>query len=128
MLGIKRFRTAYKASYVPARVTDDAGTLQCRVEQLTDDERQVYKWLRECFSKRWIAETLLITKPQLQKLIDSMCYRLGVHSVREMLRVYNCVPIPTTRLVKSEDIDAYVEKRTEAEIQELLRKTSQKTK
>ena len=95
--------------------------LQARVESLSDDETQVYQWLRQYYTERWIAETLLVSRLQLKSLIKNLCRKLGVSGVRSLLRVYGWLPVaghPET--VDTAAIDGYVEARTEKEIRRQL--------
>ena len=90
---------------------------------MSDDEAEAYKWLREYYSERWIAETLFISRAQLKELTKSLCRKLGVPNIRAMRRIYDQLAIPKIREpVSTKAIDSYVEMRTEKEIQTLLKK------
>ena len=106
----------------PVSLKSSNAELRERVDSLTEDEAQVYKWLRECYSERWIAETLLISRARQKELTKSLCRKLGVPNIRVMRRIYDCLDIPKRGPVNTEEIDGYVEKRTEKEIQTLLKK------
>lgn len=107
----------------PVSLKSSCEELQARVDNLTDDEAQIYKWLREYFSERWIAETLFISRAQFKELSKSLCRKLGVSNISSMRRIYNQLDIPKKREpISTGEIDSYVEMRTEKEIQTLLKK------
>jgi|GEM_PF-5578280 len=121
MFRLKPPRFAGDETDAPALLTDSAEALQARVEGLTGDERYIYQWLRECYSERWIMETLLISKTRYRELSASLCRKLGVANTRAMLRIYGQLDAPKDRCVRTQEIDAYIETRTEQEIQAALR-------
>jgi DNA-binding CsgD family transcriptional regulator len=108
--------------YEPISHSENKGILKKRVERLSGDEAQVYKWLREQYSERWITETLLLDKRRTREIIWRVCRKLGVPNVKAMLRMYNRLKIPGTGVVRTEKIDAYVDARIDKEIEAELRK------
>lgn len=117
------FIRAHKAEkYISVSLNTSDEELTERVNSLSDDEAQVYKWLREYYSESWIAETLFIGKSRLKELKKSLCIKLGVSGVRTMLRIYGHLGIPKVKEpVSTKEIDSYVEARTEREIQKQLK-------
>ncbi|MDR1927466.1 MAG: hypothetical protein LBQ33_02360 [Oscillospiraceae bacterium] len=111
--------------YEPISFSTDKGILHKRVARLSGDEAQVYKWLREQYSERWIAETLLLDKRRTREVIWRVCRKLGVPNVKAMLRIYNRLKIPGTGVVRTEEIDAYVDARIDKEIKEELRRSEE---
>ncbi|MDO4488080.1 MAG: hypothetical protein Q4B67_03190 [Eubacteriales bacterium] len=100
--------------------------LKARVTSLTEDETYVYEYLRRCFSRRWIAETLFISQAKLRSIIKSLCRKLGVSGVRSMLRIYSRLQNVSFREpVDAKMIDDYVERRTEEEIKAHLKEDSE---
>jgi len=124
MFGFRRDEPADMPPYVPVSLCEGTDELQKRVNILTDDEIHVYRWLREYYTERWIEETLFITRAQLKDRIRMLCRKLGVPNVRVMLRIYGRLEPPSGRnaVVSTEEIDAYVEARSEREIQNELHK------
>lgn len=106
----------------PVSLKSSTEELRERVDSLTDDEALIYKWLREYYSERWIAETLFISRARQRELTKSLCRKLGVSNTRAMRRIYGQLDIPKREPVSTGEIDGYVEKRTEKEIQTLLKK------
>ena len=107
----------------PVSLKSSNEELRERVDSLTEDEAHVYKWLREYYSERWIAETLLINRAQFKELAKSLCRKLGVSNIKAMLRIYNRLDIPKLdEPINTGTIDGYVEKRTEKEIRKILEK------
>ena len=68
----------------PVSLKSSNEELRERVDSLTEDEAHVYKWLREYYSERWIAETLLISRARQRELTKSLCRKLGVSEAEEM--------------------------------------------
>jgi DNA-binding CsgD family transcriptional regulator len=113
--------------FAPVMPEESKASLRQRVEGLFGDELQGYKWLREFYSEQWIAETLLLDKRQIKELIQRICRKLGVRNVKALLRVYGRLERPKDVLVRTEEIDSYVEKRLEKAIQEEMQKSRSKS-
>lgn len=128
MFGFKSSKSIDPVSYEPVSISEDLDELRRRISTLSDEEQHVFKWLKEYYSERWIAETLFITRAQLRERIGALCCKLGVPSIRAMLRIYGHLePLPDrNRIVCTEDIDAYVDERSEREIQNELREMKER--
>jgi DNA-binding CsgD family transcriptional regulator len=107
-------------SFVPVKPEESEESLRQRVEQLSGDEAQGYKWLREFYSESWIAETLLLERREIKELIRRICYKLGVRNVMALLRVYGRLESPKDVVVHTEEIDSYIDERLEKEVQRKL--------
>jgi DNA-binding CsgD family transcriptional regulator len=118
----KQARGDSDSPFVPVTPEESKKSLQQRVERLWGDEAQGYKWLREFYSERWIAETLLLDKRQIKELIRRICRKLGVRSVKALLRIYGRLERPEDMIVRTEEIDNYIDARSEKEVQEKLQK------
>jgi DNA-binding CsgD family transcriptional regulator len=106
----KYFRAADE-EFVPVTPDYEIEALRQRVNELTGDEAQVYKWIREFYSERWIAETLLLGRRQARELIRRVCIKLGVRNVKELHRIYNRLERPKDAEVRTDEIDRYVDDR-----------------
>lgn len=106
--------------FEPASPHDSEEALTARVEGLLGDEYEIYKWMREFYSDRWIAETLLLDLRTTRAKTRSVCRRLGVRGKKALIRIYGCLGRPQSRLVSSDEIDEYVDERTEKEIRNEL--------
>jgi DNA-binding CsgD family transcriptional regulator len=98
-------------NFFPIKPTDSDTVLIERVSRLSGDEEQIYKWLCGAYSLRWIAETLLLDKRETRKLIEGVCFKLGVRNEKELFRVYSRLPRPAGGIVDTEEIDHYVDER-----------------
>lgn len=107
---------------MPLLPNESCAQLQARVDQLAQDEYEIYKWLREYYSVRWIAETLLISRCAAKKKIKRVFTVLGVKNKETLIRTYHRLGRPEKRPVDSQAIDNYVDARTEQEIQRRLNK------
>ena len=58
------------------------------VSRLTQEEHEVYLWLRQCFSIAWIAETLAMEKRQVKVLAKRVFKTLDVIDQGELVRYY----------------------------------------
>jgi DNA-binding CsgD family transcriptional regulator len=114
----KQMRGKDDFPFIPVTLEENKESLQQRVKQLCGDEMQSYKWLREFYSVHWIAETLLLDKRQVRKLIRQICRKLGVRNVKELLRVYGQLERQKDVIVRTEEIDSYIDERLEKEIRE----------
>lgn len=128
MFGFKCSNSIDSVPYEPVSLSAEEEELKKRINSLSDEERHIYKWLKEYYSERWIAETLFMTRAQLRERIRVLCRKLGVPNVRAMLRIYGQLDPPSerNRMVCTEEIDAYVDARTEREIQRELRKMKER--
>jgi DNA-binding CsgD family transcriptional regulator len=106
--------------FQPVSPLDDDKALLDRTKQLIGDEFEIYKWLREFYTPRWIAETLLIERRATKIKIRAVCHKLGVRNRKSLIRVYNRLPRPRKGPVNTEEIDKYADDRQEAEIQREL--------
>ena len=109
--------------FVPVSPDDSDDALRGRVEQLTGDEVEIYKWLREFYSERWIAETLLLDMRDAKVKIGCVYHKLGVKNKRDFLRAYGHLERPRKGPVDTGEIDSYIDARTEKEIQSDLAET-----
>lgn len=107
--------------FEPVSPTESEDALQERTEQLVGDEYEIYKWMREFYSDRWIAETLMLDLPETKLKIRKVCRKLGIKRRKELLRVYGRLERPQKRPVNSDEIDNYVDDRAEKEIQHKLK-------
>lgn len=99
--------------------------LQKRVNALSEDEAYVYEYLKRCYTRRWIAETLFISRAQLGNIEKRLYRKLGVSGKKTMLRIYSQLPNrPFHEPVNADELDNYVERRTEAEIREQLKQNN----
>jgi DNA-binding CsgD family transcriptional regulator len=117
----KQMRGKDDFPFIPVTLDESKESLQQRVEQLSGDEIQGYKWLREFYSEHWIAETLLLDKRQAKELIRQICRKLGVRNIKALLRIYGQLGRSKDVIVRTEEIDSYVDGRSEKEVQERLR-------
>jgi DNA-binding CsgD family transcriptional regulator len=106
----KYFR-ATEEGFDPVKPNHEIEALRQRVGELTGDEAQVYKWIREFYSEHWIAETLLLDKRQTRELIRRVCMKLGVRNVKALHRVYQRLERPKDTGVRTDEIDRYVDDR-----------------
>jgi DNA-binding CsgD family transcriptional regulator len=120
LLLFKQTRNSDDIPFVQVTPWDSEDALRERVEQLTGDEAEGYKWIRELYSEQWIAETLMLSTRRTKALIGRICRKLGVRDVQTLLRAYKSLERPGKAPADTEEIDDYIEKRTEAEIQEKL--------
>ena len=96
--------------------------LQKRVNALSEDEAYVYEYLKRCYTRRWIAETLFISRAQLGNIEKRLYRKLGVSGIKTMLRIYSQLPNRQFHEpVNADELDDYVERRTETEIREQLK-------
>jgi len=77
-----------KPDFKPLSGDENNDELRRRVSVLTPDEVQVYKWLRESYSLRWIAETLMKKQSEVRTLTKQVCRKLGVGNTRGVIRFY----------------------------------------
>ena len=99
--------------------------LQKRVNALSEDEAYVYEYLKRCYTRRWIAETLFISRAQLSNIEKRLYRKLGVSGIKTMLRIYSQLPNRQFHEpVNADELDNYVERRTEAEIREQLKQNN----
>ena len=99
--------------------------LQKRVNALSEDEAYVYEYLKRCYTRRWIAETLFISRAQLGNIEKRLYRKLGVSGIKTMLRIYSQLPNRQFHEpVNADELDDYVERRTEAEIREQLKQNN----
>ena len=101
----------------PVTLNSTNEELQMRVDSLADDEAYVYRYLKGYYSRRWIAETLFISKTQLNRIIRELCRKLGVDGVKSMLRIYGRLKDNLPEPIDIKEIDEYVDRRMEKEIQ-----------
>lgn len=101
----------------PVTLNSTNEELQMRVDSLADDEAYVYRYLKGYYSRRWIAETLFISKTRLNRTIRELCRKLGVDGVKSMLRIYGRLKDTLPEPVDIKEIDEYVDRRMEKEIQ-----------
>ena len=120
MFVFKRMRSVSDASFSPVSRDTPDEELRKRIDALSEDEFQVCKWIVEYYSERWIAETLLVSKARLREIMRELCVKLGVANLKEMRRIYGGVGAFAKSVVITDEIDAYVEARTEKEIREKL--------
>ncbi|NLW78939.1 MAG: hypothetical protein GXY32_05960 [Ruminococcaceae bacterium] len=109
----RRPGNAESAGFVPVSPYDSKEALQARIEHLSGDEAEIYKWLREFYSERWIAETLLLEKCEAKEKIRHVYFKLGVKNKRALIRAYGGLPRPQTGPVDTGEIDSYIDARTE---------------
>lgn len=105
----------------PVTLNSTNEELQMRVDSLADDETYVYRYLKGYYSRRWIAETLFISKTQLNRIIRELCRKLGVDGVKSMLRIYGRLKDNLPEPIDIKEIDEYVDRRMEKEIQAKLK-------
>ena len=99
--------------------------LQKRVNALSEDEAYVYEYLKRCYTRRWIAETLFISRAQLSNIEKRLYRKLGVSGIKTMLRIYSQLPNRQFHEpVNADELDDYVERRTETEIREQLKQNN----
>ena len=108
-------------AFVPVSPYDSEEALRARVEHLSGDEAEIYKWLREFYSECWIAETLLLEKREAKEKIRHVYFKLGVKNKRALIRAYGGLPRPQTGPVDTGKIDSYVDARTEKAVRNGLR-------
>lgn len=113
------------ARFTPVTPHDSDETLRGRVDQLTGDEVEIYKWLREFYSERWIAETLMLKWREAKGKIRCVYLKLGVKNKRALMRMYGQLERPRRVPVDTEAIDSYIDARTEKEIQNDLNETGE---
>ena len=89
--------------FEPLSGCENSDELRKRVSTLTPDEVQVYKWLRESYSLRWIAETLMRTRSEVRTLTNQVCRKLGVSSTRGVIRYYAILDKEGPELVVPDD-------------------------
>lgn len=94
--------------------------LKKRVDSLSEDERAIFEWILLYFSDAWIAETLMLNRKRLKEAEKVLFFKLGIRSKRNMMRVYGFMSPKQNEMPDAEEIDGFIEKRTEKEIQELL--------
>lgn len=75
-------------SFVPLRPDESDDKLRERVTTLKPDEAAVYKWLREGYSVKWTAETVLRNVQTTKATARRMYRKLGVRGRRELIRAY----------------------------------------
>lgn len=84
--------------------------LQKRVNALSEDEAYVYEYLKRCYTRRWIAETLFISRAQLGNIEKRLYRKLGVSGKKTMLRIYSQLPNRQFHEpVNADELDNYVE-------------------
>ena len=110
---------------VPVSPHDSDEELQTRIRQLSGDEYEIYKWLREFYSERWIAETLLLELHEVKKKIRQVYFKLGVKNKRGFMRSYGRLPRPQKGPVDTEAIDSYIDARMKKAIQTDLDETDE---
>lgn len=111
MFGCKSRREA-AGDFGPAKPTDGPAALRRRVESLTGDELHAWQWMREGYTGRWIAETLLLDKRQARALLRRVCGKLGVRNARALLRVYGSLErAESAAVIDTAAIDRYVDNR-----------------
>ncbi len=109
-------------AFMPVSPNDSEEALQARAGRLSGDEAEIYKWLREFYSERWIAETLLLKRLEAREKIRQVYFKLGVKNKRALLRAYGRLPHLQKGPVDTGIIDSYVDARTEKAIQTILMK------
>lgn len=100
----------------PVAPGDSDDVLRRRVGQLKGDDYEIYKWMREFYSERWIAETLLLPPRAVREKIRAVYFSLGVRGKKAFLRTYGRLERPQKGPVDTEEIDSYIDARTEKEI------------
>ncbi len=105
---------------MPVSPSDSDEILLSRINQLSGDEYEIYKWLREFYSKRWIAETLMLEINDAKVKIKSVYLKLGVKNKNAFSRVYGRLERPQKGPVDTQEIDSYVDTRTENTVQKSL--------
>ena len=58
------------------------------IATLTDDEGQALQWLREGYSPKWIAETMMISRVEMRRIKKSILEKLHVSNTRDLLMHY----------------------------------------
>lgn len=81
-------RELYMTSFVPLQPDESDGNRRERVKELNSDEAAVYKWLREGYSVKWTAETVLRSAQETRAIARRMYRKLGVKGRRELIRAY----------------------------------------
>ena len=66
-------------------------TLKTMVSRLTQDEREVYLWLRESFSIPWIAETTMRNKREIKDIAARVYKTLEVSDQAELVVYYGAL-------------------------------------
>jgi DNA-binding CsgD family transcriptional regulator len=108
-------------TFLPVSLFDEIEVLQKRVEQLEGDEFEIYKWLREFYSERWIKETLLLNRCTVKAKLKTVYAKLGVTNKKTLIKVYMRLQRPHTGMVNTTEIDRYTDARTEKEVQNKLK-------
>ena len=83
------------------KTTTELNTL---VSSLAPPELEVYFWLRESFSIRWIAETAMLDKRQIKALAKKVYKTLQVRDQRELVAHYGT--LSKEAVERKEDIQA----------------------
>ena len=113
------------APFEPVSPGDSDDALRVRINGLVGDEFEIYKWLREYYSERWIAETLLLGRRAAKQTLRRVYRKLGVKNKKALLEAYGRFQRPRTGQVDTDEIDTYLDARREAEIQKRLKSDSE---
>jgi DNA-binding CsgD family transcriptional regulator len=104
-------------SFRPVSPFDSDDALLNRTKLLIGDEFEIYKWLREFYSERWIAETLLLGRCEARAKIRQVYRKLGVRNKKSLIQAYNRLKRPQKGPVETAEVDRYTDARIEEEIQ-----------
>jgi DNA-binding CsgD family transcriptional regulator len=77
---------------------------------LGDEEREIYKWLRELYSLRWIAETLMLDVRETKEKAIRIYRKLGVNNQKSLCRAYRALDGPEKAVVDHDAIEAYLDR------------------
>jgi len=58
------------------------------IATLSYSEAQAFQWLREGFSPNWTAETMMINHVEMRRIKKSICEKLHVDGIQELLMHY----------------------------------------
>ncbi|GHT85891.1 hypothetical protein FACS18947_5200 [Bacteroidia bacterium] len=85
---LKYWNQAPVTSALPVTPHISACEQNGNIRTLTGDELEIYNWLKEGYSIRWTAETLMRSKVELQMAAKLIYQKLGVANQRELIRYY----------------------------------------
>lgn len=86
---IKRFLSQPKPDiFILAEGTDLEDEKRRRISALSGDEQKAFEWLRQGYTARWTAETMLLDRRTAKRLFASLFRKLGVANESEACRLY----------------------------------------
>ena len=97
------------APFEPVSPMDNDNALLVRVSGLVGDEFEIYKWLREFYSERWIAETLLLDRRTAKQTMRRVYLKLGVKNKKALIQVYSRFERPRKGQLDTDEIDKYAD-------------------